>query len=258
MSCCLYLRGEFFIRNSPHECPPFKDACNPKLGTYRKIGNTSSCQVTINSEIIGSENQFNRVNPKNRLAISSVNLNLQIECANKENLLLAFGSVEKKIETESFNERILYCGKDSIAFLSMPPRNLVLTALSVYGEAIATLSTDDYSLRGSRVTFLNVPEDTRTILASYDTNVTASAIELKDLTPKYHEIFFDGYNVEDNRRVELRIARVLFTPVAESDFISKENFFSLPLQGVVEKSNQGFLSLMFIGDEDGSDESVIY
>lgn len=259
MSYCYYLRGEFFIRNSPFECPPIKEVCNPKIGTYRKIGNTSSCQLTINSQIIGNENQFHRVSPKNRLAVTGVNLNLQIECSNKENLLMAFNGDKREINNESYSEKIQYCGKDSISFLTMPPQNLVLIALDTYGDEIYTLIEDiDYLLDGSKVTFLNVPEETRTIWATYESDQEVNSFDLKNFNSKYHEIFFNGHNIEDKRKVELKIWRVIFAPITDSDFISKDNFFTLPLQGIVEKSNQGYARLTFFGENDGTNESTIY
>lgn len=256
MSKCLFFRGDFFIRNSPHECPPRPDNCSPRLGAFRKIGNTSSFQVSIDSVVIGKENTFNRVKATNRTAIRAVSLSMTIETASRENLLFAFDAIQDEITKESIDERFCFDASQEYIILSYAPINdsLLLLGKDSFGNIVQVFSEGfDFKRNGSLIDLDIVDPDVKTITASYDFNNTnIFSFKLKDNNKRYKEIFFKGFNIVDNSPVELKFYRTLFNNISSFEIMSNGQFFNLPLNAVVEESNQGYFEMSIIGEKDES------
>lgn len=261
--CCLLLRGEFFIREALPECPPVGDLCEEKNAQYVKVGNTSTCEIEIDSRIMGRENVFNRVNPKNRVAIDRVGINITIECVNKKNLIEAINGTEIKEESSSIKERFCFSRSNNFLITKYRPENLVVSALDSFGNLVRFLIEGvDFTRDGSKIEIINF-DNIDPIVESLELEYEFSENKIFSINAlsgfsKYKDIFFKGKNISDNTDVEVRFYRVLLSPMGGFDLISKDQFFNLPLVGVVEESNNGYFRLT--QQEEGSDESgsVIY
>lgn len=264
--CCLLLRGEFFIKDSSFECAKNTnafDSCGEKNSQYIKIGNTSSCEINIDSFVFGKENIFNKVSPENRIGINKVNISLMVECVNKENILQAFYGEEKVEESNSINERLCFSKTNPFIITKYNPKNLVISLLDSFGNLLSFLiEGTDYNISGSKIELINMPgidARTSTLMLDYDfIPENTMSFDLFSRKPKYKDVFFKGFNVENNNSMEVRFYRVLFAPIANFDLITKDQFFNLPLSGVVEESNNGFFKITQQKDISNEPGSPIY
>lgn len=263
--CCLLLRGEFFIRDSLFECAksPNHEDCDEKSAQYIKVGNTSTCEVRVDSQVVGRENIFNRANPKSRLLINGVDLNLIIECVSRDNLLQAFYSENDVEDSFSVSDRVCLDRENPFIFTKYTPSGLAITALDSFGNEVRPLIEGiDYTLNGSKIELLTLSTldeivENLSIDYSFDPS-TVLSFRPFSATPKYKDVFFKGENKANGDPVEVRFYRVLFNPLRSFDLISKDQFFNLPLEGVVEESNQGYFKLTLQKGGGNGPGSIIY
>lgn len=256
--CCLLLRGDFFIRDSLHECPPNLEKCdNLKSAGFSKIGNTSTCEVNIESRIVGKENPYHRVSPENRLAIDLVLISLTIECVSKNNLLLGFMGKQSINEKESLREIACFQRDKSHYLLQSLPHDLMVAGVDSFGNIVQILhADDDFILEENNLEILNIQDiDERVSRLVFNYDVVSSEVftmaALKGMT-RYKDVIFKGRNVSNDEAVEARFFRVLFNPLSQFDLISKDQFFNLPLNGIVEESNNGYFTLKTMRKNDES------
>lgn len=223
--------------------------CGEPSLSYQKVGNTSQIELAISSEIIGRENRFNRINPKSRVAVTDVNINLLINCVTKKNLIQSLYLLDNEKSEELVTETFCSCDEKSFIINKRPIEGtlLVVTKDSL-GNTIETLHFEsDYTYAngvlgiqkslGHNVTFLEV-----SYLPSLDT------VESKffSLAPSYKDVRFIGknYGSEFQEEYDVRLFRVLLQPIESFDLISKDEFFNLPLTGVVEESKNGYFKIL--------------
>lgn len=270
MECCLFLRGDLFVADSPLECSKGVNGllgCGEKPLTYRKLGNSSTCEVLINSEIYGKENVFNRVDPSSRMNIMGMNLNITLECVTKENLLLSLLGTENKRSSDTKKDLICFCRcfvDGDVIILSEVPLvdDLTVSLKDAFGNVLQVLIPEiDFTIEDNKLLLKNTDlydEKGITIQAEYKYEIqTSYEIEALSNQSKYKDIVFVGKNASDDELVTVRFFRVLFQPINQFDLISKGTFLNLPLNGVVEESNNGWFKFEKDG-LDGSTSGPIY
>lgn len=262
MECCLFLRGDLFIAESPLECSKGVDdsfGCTEKTLTYRKLGNSSTCEVMINSEIYGKENPFNKVNPKARMNIMGMNLNITMDCVTKENLALAFMATEKKKTSDEVKDLVCFCRcieKGDTIILSETPvvDDMEVSIKDAFGNILQYLVNGiDYRIEDKKLIIIDAEsfnENAITIQVVYRYELeTTYELDSLMMNPSYKDVMFVGENVADGEKVSVRFFRVLFQPISQFDLISKGSFLNLPLNGVVEESKYGWFKF----EKDGLD-----
>lgn len=268
--CCLFLRGELFIADALPECSNESDGltgCGETSLNYRKVGNTSSIQVQINSLIIGRENKFNKVDPSSRVSVSGVNLSLVVNCANKLNLLQSLYAVTNTLEDDTKTEHFCVCSEikeDKFLLLKYTPirESAIVTLRDPLGNELMILEEgEDFLLSGNKIEIIKDNGSDGDVIAIEYLVDNSKIYEAKFFSaiPSYKDVRFIGknYATDSDETYDIRFFRVLFQPIASLEFISNGDFFNLPLESVVEESRNGYFKMTKNG-EDYEPVSPIY
>ena len=254
MECCLLLRGEMLMSDFDGSCDSLDFSCASNQRPYKKLGNMISCNILINSQILGTENkhiQSDSTCP--RSIISGVNITLTLACASKDNLLKALYSL-KQVET-SGDTTDHFCIEELETGYFFPfkkkqatPETVVVKLTKVGGE-VATLVLDtDYRLSKSGVEIIaDIDiEDATEIEISYSFQTAGfNVIDLGSKKIGYKSLYFKGTNyAEDPTKLFVAdIPKVLLRPMSGFDLISSGEFFTIVLEGVVEKVNGSWFKI---------------
>lgn len=244
--CCVFTRGEFYIRDAPDDCEDglLGISCSPNR-PFRKIGNVSSGMIGVDGGVVGRENEFNLADPESRMEIRGVNFNASIVCSSLDNLRLSL--LSDKIEPRSGDTTEEFCFHPENAdsqyfFLKNRGIDPDSVDVSIWNDLVKLedLTEDvDYLLNsgGIQIISTDYPIDANVIKISYEFN-TAGFHEIEFLTksPKYKEILFRGINYGESEALfDAQLFRVLLAPITETDLITRDEFLTLNLSGVVEK-----------------------
>lgn len=258
--CCVFSRGEFFIADYAASCAGTLQElfCGTQTSKpFRKLGNISSALVEISSSVLGIENEFNPVSETcPRSQVENVSLTVTLECASKDNLILALYGEAKELDSGSHVVDFCINSLSSCDFFPYEKQKALHTGHSVvlkdpFGVAIATLVEDvDYKWSASGIEIINdsiVLGAAVTLRLIYDyNNANIHEIEFLDKQIGYKSIFFKGTNYADDSSAMFNATfkKVLFAPVDQFDLISKDSLFSLTLRGTVEKVDGSHFKLV--------------
>lgn len=245
-TCCVFTRGEFFMRDAVSECADgILVSCVGE--PFRKVGNVSSGLIEIDAEIIGRENQFNLADPASRNMILGVNLSLSLNCASDKNLILSLLGQENIPVSGLFSQQ--YCPNiSSEMFVPFEKKGVDASSVQVVLnkdlDLVFTLVEGlDYLVSRSGVQFIRDDidiQDANILNVSYFYDETGyTSIEFNQESPKYKEIYFKGTNFadEDGEIFDAIFYRVLFAPISQMDLITRDEFLTLNLAGKVEKKD---------------------
>lgn len=255
--CCVLSRGEVFISESESSCELSDLFCEFSGSPLVSLGNVLSCNLQINSEILGRSNKY--IKPDSscpRSTILGVSMTLTIGCASARNLLLALSGQETEKSSGSKSDK--YCSGD-LKECSFFPFNkkgvskdsVVVQALDVYENIVETLVVDDdFSFSKSGITLLNDLDlssvTSLKITYSYDDEDFHESLLSKPLQG-YKRLYFKGVNYSDSNDDEAlfdaNFEKVLFNPINTFDLINQSDFFTITLEGIVEKYKGDFFKI---------------
>lgn len=252
--CCVLTRGELFVGNSD-ECELSDIVCMDGGKPLRKIGNVLSCAINNLVEVIGAENEYLKPDDNcPRIAILSSNITLTIGCASKDNLIWALSGEKKAVESGS--KRDLFCFDEIKSCLLFPFSKksaaldtVVVSLLDSEGETVETLvSGVDYKLSKSGVETLRDISVAGAVelLVEYDFDTTGFfEIEFAKAIQKHKALYFKGTNYSEGEGMfDATFYRVLFPPMSSFDLISQGDFFTITLEGIVEKKHGQFYKII--------------
>lgn len=247
--CCVFTRGEFFIRDAALNCGDGGSDLVCAQGPFVKLGGLSSGMIEIQGNVLGRENEFNPACPESRLNVSNVTLSLTLQCASKRNLIQALIAGADANDAGTFIQDFCFNTLNDEMFFPFEHKGLVADTVTVYlkdslGEVISTLvEGTDYLVSSSGIQIMNNSIDitdavTLRITYEYD-NVNSIGMEFFNGAPKYKEVYFKGTNYGDGTETlfDAVIYRVLFAPLSQFDLISQGDFFTIQLVGSVEKTD---------------------
>lgn len=247
--CCVLTRGEFFMSDWKFSCEEGTpdELCSIPAG-FKKLGNVGSCAVQIASQILGKENEFNPLTDTSaRTMVEGVNITLTLMCASKENLYRALYGV--KLEPDSGTHSAEYCFEtleecDFFPFQKMEAdlEAVTVTLRDIDGDLAATLvEGTDYTLSVSGVEILRSDIDLNggvSLVITYDyDNATTHEINFLSEYQGYKSVYFKGTNFDDGSGAmfDAHFNKVLFAPIGDFDLITGDEFFTITLNGSVEK-----------------------
>lgn len=257
--CCVLTRGEFLISdwNSSNCNGGIPDIlCDTRPKPYRKVGNVSSCNIEIQTEVLGKENKYNPISDTcARVQILGVNLTVTFDCASRENLYRALYS-EKK-EADSGNHVIDYCidSLNECDFFIFQKQQALESGLGVYlkdasGNVVKQLVQDtDFRFYKSGIEIINNSidiEDAVTLRLVYAYNNDGYySFDFLSQKQGYKSLFFKGTNFASNEGAMFNALfhKVLFAPVENFDLITQDSFLTLTLRGSVEKDNNSWFKI---------------
>lgn len=256
--CCVFTRGEFFIRDAATMCGGgLGSLLCEGVGPFKKIGNIDTAIVEIEGSIIGKENEFNPADPASRTEILGVTLSLNVRCASVDNLRRALYGEEHEALSGHYVEDFCFSGDlSSDSFFPFKYKGVNLDALTVYArkvsgaEAMALVSGVDYLASSSGVKIINdniETGDRDIIRLSYDYDEKDFyTISFGQKQQKYKEIYFKGtnYGEENPALFDATFYRVLFAPQSQFDLITRDDFFQVSLTGTVEKLDGEWFKLI--------------
>lgn len=245
-ACCVFTRGEFFIRDAVSDCADgVLVSCMGE--PFRKLGNISSGLIEIDAEIIGRENQFNWADPASRNMILGVNISLSLNCASDKNIVLSLLGKETLPVSGVFAQQ--YCPNlSSEMFIPFTKkgvdRDTLVVSLKNDLDVIKTLVEGvDYLVSNSGVQFISDSidiEDSNILDVYYSYEEDGySSTEFNDQAPVYKEIYFKGTNLGEGSEsmFDALFYRVLFAPITQMDLITRDEFLTLNLSGKVERKD---------------------
>ena len=252
--CCVFTRGEFFIRDAiVNNCAdenPYSECENQlfkKFGKpYRKLGNISSGLVEIDAQIIGKENQFNLADPESRNLVAGVNLSLSLNCAGDKNLILSLlGEDSVSVAGIGSQEYCIALGSDLFIPFEHKGVDKDTLVVGLYKDntlVVPFVEGVDYLFSPSGVQFIRDdidPLDTNFLKLSYSYDDAPFRVyDFNAVPPKYKEVYFKGINFSADVEGEIfdgHFYRVLFAPISQIDLITRDEFLTLNLIGTVEK-----------------------
>lgn len=239
MDCCLFTRGEVFIRDAVMDCPGGIMDILCDGGLFKKVGNVESLRVLIDGEVLGTENQFNPALPESRVEVRGVNLELIITCASAENLRRALLSEAKAKDSGVHIDSAPLCEDieegDFIPFTKYGASNVEVN-LIYNGNPTALVEGVDYSVEESGIRFIrDIAKGSNVeVRVRYDYDENKDEFEFLTTHGKYKEVFFKGLNYgEDGGIFDARFYRVLFGTLNEADLITKDSVLAINLIGSV-------------------------
>lgn len=247
--CCVLTRGEFFLKDLSIPEDLCGIVCEDPNRPYKKLGNVSSCVVEILGSVIGRENEFNIADPKSRQEILGVNLSITLNCASYRNLAQALFSGKDISESGSHSEEFCIgslsdCDMFNFSKLKAINESVVVTLKNGRGDEIKTLEVDvDYKVTQSGVEIISDSIDSlgaTSLVLSYDyDNEGFHGIDFLSKFQGYKSLYFKGVNYDksDGALFDAIFHRVLFAPVNQFDLITRDEFLTLNLVGVVERKN---------------------
>lgn len=246
--CCVLTRGEFYISDYKGGCSDglSEILCENLANTFKKVGNVSSAQVGIETTIIGKENKFNPMKDAcSRVNISGVELTITFECASASNLYRAlFSEKSEDVDGPGLKDFCIdsldECDFFPFAHPGVDPESLEVVLRNNDNEIVKTLVLDeDYSVTKSGIDILREIdiEDAVTLRLMYNYNTEGYHI-FKFLSKfmGYKSIYFKGTNFAggEQGQFDCEFHKVLFTPINTFDLITKDEFFTITLNGSVE------------------------
>lgn len=245
IQCCVFTRGEFYIRDAPSICAGPSLVCDAVSG-FRKMGNVSSGLIEIEGTVVGRENKFNPAMPESRLEVLGVNLSLSVTCASKENLIRALAGSNQVTDSGHHVEDFCFDSLDDCMFYPFSHKgasNIVVSLRKDMEEVKILSEASDYLVSSSGIKIINNNIDTGTgnvIRLSYDYNdEDFYSVELMSKAPNYKELYFKGLNYGDDslKLFDAQFYRVLFSPINQLDLITSNDFLTLNLVGTVENTS---------------------
>ncbi len=217
----------------------------------RKMGNIQTATITIQSEVVGSENRYNAsgVKPCSRVSVSQVVLSLSLLCSKTDNMNLSLQSETFEPDpTVGYIQEFTLCDSSALAkgnfFVfeksGVVQGSLVATILDPGPATIATLTEGtDFIFTPHGIELL---QDLVIAGAAYlrltytydDTGLDEFNFLSEFQGPRY--LYFKGTNYGDGDEAPLgvEIYKVLFSPLSQLDLISQGNYFLLNLTGQIE------------------------
>lgn len=235
------------MREATEQCTEgLPTECNTMGSSFKKIGNISSCLVEVIGEVIGTENEFNKAPADSRVLIERVNISLSILCSSTKNLIWALLSETQEDETAMGHVQD-FCITEDLSECDFYPfdfKGVDAGSVAVYLKTDDVVDSTlvegtDYEVSGSGVSILHDiaigSSNTLRIAFTY-TNASFPSIKFNTKLAKYREIYFKGVNYgEGNESLfDARFYRVLLAPVNQLDLITRDEFMTLNLTGVVE------------------------
>ena len=261
--CCVFTRGDFYISDYTSGCSNGVQNCAADGKPLKKLGNVSSCVVTIESVNTGRENKFNPTcDDCPKIAITNMPISLSINCASSDNFLRALYA-EKKVD-ESGEQVDTHCVSelsvnDFFRFSKyLASKDFVSVELIDEDDiVIKTLIEDiDYKYHKSGIEIISntiTIDDADRLRVSYDYN-TENYFQMDFGSKKigYKSLFFKGTNyasAEGDKILDVILYKVLLNPISQFDIITKDDFFTINLSGVVEKDRSSGKHFSMIKEE---------
>lgn len=256
--CCVLSRGEFFISDWQSDCvgglPGI--ACTAVQKPFKKVGNVSTAAVEITAQILGKENQYNKLDDTcARTLIEGVQITVTFACASRANLYRALFSEEPEIDSgrhikEFCIDSLSECDFFPFDKMQASADNLDVFLVDAMGLVITELVVDtDYKFSRSGVEILRDDidiDDATTLRMAYDYN-TENFFEMKfgSKMQGYKSLFFKGTNYADDETVvfDAIFPKVIFSPINQFDLIQTGEFLTLTLVGSVEKTSDGWFKI---------------
>lgn len=254
--CCVLSRGELYIADA-ESCDMGDLFCDTVGSGMRKLGNVLSCRIENIVEIIGTENEFIKTDDIcNRISVMSSSIFLSLGCASKENFLLALG--DEAVQSESNPKTDKFCVSEfkKCTFFPFSKKGALLTSedievdvLDVDGQVLETLVYDeDFKASKSGIELLKDLEITGgfELKVRYDYNSAEfTEINFAKVLQGHKSLYFKGVNYSNGEGLfDAEFKRVLFKPSAGFDLISQGDFFTLELDGIVEKKDNEFYKII--------------
>lgn len=250
--CCVFTRGEFFIRDSLLNC---QSGEAPSLfcdnSTFKPLGNISNGIIEVSSQVIGKENFFNPAIAKSRLEISSTNFVVTLTCANDENIMRSLLAIATEPDSGSFVEEM--CISDSIKSGELLPFSKKgVESVTVYltnaFDPPLLVDPSKYIFDSSALRIVEDIDatgyDNVRLVYDYD---SSDYVEFNPFIqePKYVEVYFKGFNMagDENTVFDAQFYKVLFSIQNSTDLISKDEFITFSLVGSVEETTKGFFKI---------------
>lgn len=216
---------------------------------FKKVGNVSSAQVGIESTIIGKENKFNPMKDVcSRINVSGVELTITFECASASNLYRAlFSETMEDSDGPGIKDFCISelgpCDFFPFNHPGVDPDSLHIYLRDNEGDVVKELVLDvDFSFSKSGIEILQEIdlEGASSLRLSYNYDTVGYHI-FKFLSKfmGYKRVFFKGVNYADSEdaQFDCEFHKVLFTPINTFDLISRDEFFTITLNGSVELDN---------------------
>lgn len=254
--CCVLSRGELYLADS-ESCELGDLFCDTVGSGMRKLGNVLSCRIENLVEIVGLENEFLKTDDVcNRISIISSRMFLSLGCASKENLLLSLG--DEKVDSESNPKTDKFCVTEfkkctffpfSSKGVLLGEENIEVDILDVNGESLETLVYgEDYEASKSGIQLLKDLEIDGGVELSvrYDyNNAEFTEMSFAKVLQGHKSLYFKGVNYSNGEGLfDAEFKRVLFKPINGFDLINQGDFFTLELEGIVEKKDNEFYKII--------------
>lgn len=262
--CCVFTRGEFYISDTCNTYGGCEDGLDGIFcgvqNSFLKVGNVSSCQVEIQSQVLGKENMYNRTtNICSRQQIISVDMQITFNCSSRNNLARALFSAgfETFVDPVSDTALDVFVISEAIECDFFPfSKKLATQATVVVGlyDAMGTLlqtlvEDEDYQYSKSGIQIIkeiDLPYAT-TVKISYSYNTeNYNEIDFNSKIPGYKTLYFKGinYGEDEAKMFDATFHKVLFGPISQFDLITKDDFLTLTLSGSVEKDSGSWFKII--------------
>ena len=254
MECCVFTRGEFYIAEVESNCGTDL-LCPDGKGSYRKLGNVSSCVLSPQNYSLGTVNEYNLTDGSCGLySTLSVGIDLTINCVSKENLRMALHS---DLDASSGSDTQDYCitSLSEGDFFPFKKYSADLISLVVKVKDVTT-STEtilvkdiDFTVDSSGITFIashSWSGQSRLLEFSYNYSAgNFSSFSLGSRKEFCKSLFFKGINYgEGNQEIfNAYIPRAILSPIDSIDLITQDNFMTLNLKGRAERVNGKWLMI---------------
>lgn len=252
--CCVFLRGEMFMSDFDGSCDSSDFVCGSNQRPYKKLGNTISCNLQIESQILGTENKHLKSDSTcPRSIISGIAITLVLACISKENLLKALYSIKAPIDSGNTTDSFCIESLDEGDFYPFRKKKALEETVEVKltkvgGEVAVLVLGTDYRISKSGVELLQDVDilDATEIEISYA--FQTEGFNVFDFASKkigYKSLYFKGTNYGEDELTlfDADIPKVLFRPLSGLDLINSGEFFTITLEGVVEKSGSTWFKL---------------
>lgn len=252
---CVFLKGSFFIADYIDPCGGLAPlGCPPPKPIYKPIGNVIQAEITIDSNVFGTENKHHtKYKNCSRHQIANVSLDMTLSCASVENLKKALLGEVAIGDSGSYSEQnyrvcdgaLKECDVFMLDKYNITTGTLVVKAIDNQGGDIQILveGTDYvYEKRTIRMlkdlTILGMDK----LIFEYDYDDTeVQTLDALKTEPTVKTLMFRGTNYADEEGAffDVQVFKFRHDPVSSLDLISQDSFLILRLQGVVERFYDG-------------------
>lgn len=253
--CCVFSRGEFYIRKSPSSEELCEILCVDNSYPYKKLGNISSATIELESSVFGRENEFLKGMPDSRIEFVGADITITLNCVSKENLYRAFHSSVPEDDVGSFVDDFCIDSISECDFFKFSKYKMLPGSLTVYlrdatGEVVEILIPGvDYKLVGTGIEIIRDDIDTSevsTLRLSYAYNSAGfHTVDLLSKIQGFRSLYFKGTNYDGGSEAtfDVDIPRVLFAPTNQMELISNGDFMTITLTGRIEKSDDSWFKI---------------